>query len=130
VSKTVHCEIDAAGDVIRIFKFAKDARALPAEAVREYPKAYAVEQIRRFVFERSKDMDGVSCCEFCGASLTWESGHMHERHAKGKQIDGVFGEVSRANSCFICSGCHTERPDSAHGDRRWQSAKVNHAQFA
>lgn len=124
-ARLVFVEIDESEAILRILNNTRDAMALPAERVRQYPKAYAVKQIRDFVFNRSKDDDGISCCERCGRSLTEFTGHMHERHPKGERVNGVYGEVSRDNSVFICANCHVIGPDSAHGNRRWHTSILN-----
>lgn len=70
--------------------------------------ADAIEDIRRQVFARS---DGD--CEFCGATITWNTMHQHERISRGEG-----GEVSVANCVALCYQCHIGRKDSEHGDRR------------
>lgn len=114
--KLVLCETDLKGDPIRILRFRKEALQLPVESVIELPKADAVRKIRLAIWERSKDDRGVSHCEWCGAFLTWKTGHMHEQIHRGRG-----GEVSVENSVFICPNCHL---NVAHADRRWQTAKL------
>lgn len=123
--RIVFCEVDESEAVLRIFNNTRDALELPAERVRQYPRAYAVGQIREFVLARCLTDEGYHACERCGCPVTGQTGHMHEHHAKGKRIDGVYGEVSRDNCEFLCGGCHVWRPDSAHGNRRWHSSILN-----
>lgn len=99
------------GKIIRILRTTAEAWRLPAERVQQWPRSEAVKAIREQVFDRSKGE-----CEDCGRRVTKMTGEMHERIPKGKG-----GEVSLANSCFLCYYCHQGRKDSAHGDRRWQS---------
>ncbi len=126
--KLVLVELNESGDAIRIFRNAKAARASDGY-VEEWTKELATRNIRRQVYERSKDEFGTAHCEYCGAYIIWEkgkenSGHMHEAHAKGKRDEnGNYGEVSVENSVFICKACHTG-PNGAHGDRYWQSSKI------
>lgn len=113
----VYVEVDDQGAVLRIIRSTAEAMRLPVESVREIERADAVAEIRRFVYERCGGaLHGE--CEWCAAPVMWSTGHMHERQFKGKG-----GEVSRDNCVFICPGCHIGRPDSAHGDRRWQTAE-------
>lgn len=122
--KMVLVEVNEHGHPIRIFRTVKAAMQLPVECVQEWTKAKAVEAIRRQVYQRSK-VDGYSQCESCSTGLSWETGEMHEKHPKGKRDEnGNYGEVSVENGLWLCRGCHTGRPDSAHGDRRWHTAKV------
>lgn len=116
--KTVLVEINERGDAVRIFRNAKAARLAPLETyIVEWPKALAVQNIRRQVYERNRGEDGLSHCEWCSCALAWETGHMHETIFKSKG-----GEVSLENSIWLCPGCHL---NGAHGDRKWQTAKRN-----
>lgn len=121
-------QVNLNGDPIRIIKTAKLARLLPVEEVAEWPKADAVRSIRWQIYQRSKNEEGQSECEWCGRYLTWESGEMHEVVPRGKRDDnGNAGEVSLANSVFLCHDCH-QNSDRAHGSRRWHSAKLKKEQ--
>lgn len=103
-------EVDPSTELpIRIFKLPNMAFALPPERVREWPKRDAIEAIRRQVFAREKFR-----CRHCDKRLTWDIGEMNEIVPKGKG-----GEVSLDNCELLCHGCHQGRPDSVHGDRRW-----------
>lgn len=116
--KLDYVEIDPKTELpIRILRNRKDALALPAEVVRQMAHSVAVKYIRDQVVARAK-RNGIVKCEFCGAIINEFVGEMHEILPKGKG-----GEVSLANSRFICNDCHTGKPDSEHGDRRWQSQK-------
>lgn len=118
MSKRVLVEIGAGGEPIRIFRTVK--ASLGCEHVREMDKATAVGSIRRQVFARA---DGQ--CEHCGNWITWKSMHMHENQAKGKRDEnGDYGEVSVENCRALCYDCHLGRPDSAHGNRRWHTARI------
>jgi 5-methylcytosine-specific restriction endonuclease McrA len=66
-----------------------------------------VKAIRRAVFERAEYM-----CEYCGALLTWNTGHMHEKIHRGRG-----GKISLENSVALCAKCHIG-PHGEHGARR------------
>jgi 5-methylcytosine-specific restriction endonuclease McrA len=98
---------------IRIFRTQSAAlKHEPYSEVRRWPKGEAVKEIRKQVVARAK-----GDCEYCGARVTPNTGQMHEDIFKGNG-----GEVSVSNGVFLCSGCHTGRADSEHGDRRWQTS--------
>lgn len=124
--KLVLAEINDRGEAVRIFRTVKASFLLPVESVAEFTKALAVGQIRRQVFARAGcTPHQAGNCEWCGSSIFWSSGsynsgEMHEVVPKGRG-----GEVSIANSVAICRNCHTVSPDSAHGNRRWHSSKIN-----
>ena len=123
-SKFVWVQIDDTGTPIRIIKTAKLARALPEGQAIEWDKNDATEKIRWKVYERSKNDVGQSECEWCSRHLTWDTGEMHEKVFKGcRDTEGNRGEVSVANSVFICHSCH-QGPNGAHGARRWQRARI------
>lgn len=79
----------------------------------KWPRAKAVAAIRQAVYQRS---DGE--CERCGRPITWKTMQLHERMPKS-----LGGEVSLSNCWALCHGCHQERPDSEHGNRRWGGLK-------
>jgi hypothetical protein len=108
--------IPETGQIIRIIKLSHEAYRLEPERVQQVAKKVAVEEIRRAVFKRATDDDGIVHCEDCGKRIDWYTGHMHERLAKGKG-----GEVSVENSVAICPYCHLQ---VEHGDRRFQSSKI------
>jgi 5-methylcytosine-specific restriction endonuclease McrA len=112
--------VELAGDqIIRIFRVNSDAYRLSVEhpeRVGYVARKVAVEEIRKAVFKRATDDDGITHCEDCGKRIDWFIGHMHERIAKGKG-----GSVSIENSVALCSRCHLE---VEHGDRRFQSSKI------
>ena len=121
-SKFVHVQIGATGLPIRIFKD-KSWRDLPAEEVATMARADAVGGIRKQVFRRcwnpkTSDFE----CEKCGTMITWTSGEMNEKIPKGS---AARGEVSLENCEALCHRCHQVGPDSAHGNRRWQTAKLS-----
>lgn len=124
-NKTVLAEVGLDGLPIRIFRTVKAAIQLPVEQVAEFPKAFAVGVIRRKVFERAGCTPHQSGnCEECGRTIRWyagdwDSGEMHEVIPRGKG-----GEVSVHNSIALCRNCHTVDATSAHGNRRWHSAKI------
>ena len=122
---SVLVEVDAAGEAIRIFRTAKAAaiaqdRGLHGFRVEEKTRRDAVREIRRKIFARATNYDGITECEDCGAFITWETGEMHEDTPKGKG-----GDVSVENGRALCHGCHTGRPDSRHGERRWHTARTD-----
>lgn len=114
MGKSVFVEIDPdTEEPIRILK-TKQAYDLPSEVVRMMARSVAVGLIRKQVVNRARKKTGIFC-EFCGAVLTESTGEMHEVLSRGNG-----GEVSLDNCRFICNDCHTRKPDSEHGDRRWQ----------
>jgi 5-methylcytosine-specific restriction endonuclease McrA len=105
------CEVDPTSKrVIRIFRHPASAIFLPPERVAEYAKAYAVEDVRRQVFDASN-----SECRNCGRPISWGSMHLHEQIPKSQQ-----GEVSLTNSVALCAPCHLE---GEHGNRAPQFTK-------
>lgn len=117
--RKVWVELDVSVDVnvVRIFKnrvaaarFVESSAQQPNHRVVEILKASAVGSIRRQVFKR----DGFTCVH-CGASVTWLTGHMHEREWKGRG-----GEVSVANCVTLCYSCHLNDPVAGHGKRKPQ----------
>lgn len=88
---------------VRIFrnKSAAYASQLPIGRVRY---GAAVEYIRHAIWDRCKGE-----CEMCASPVIESSGHMHEMKHRGKG-----GEVSLANSVFICPTCHAQQ----HSDRQ------------
>lgn len=117
-NKLVHVEIGLNNLPFRIFR-TKDWRFLPEEKTRILSKAKAVGAIRAQVFDRSESENGEHECERCGRLVQWETFELHETVPKGKH-----GEVSVANCAALCHNCHTGSPDSAHGSRRWKTAKI------
>jgi hypothetical protein len=101
-NKIVWAEKDDQYRAIRIFK-SKKAALNSGVCVSPILYAVAVYQIRRTIWLRSKGE-----CELCAAPITESSGHMHEQQHRGKG-----GEISLANSVFICPICHRR----AHADR-------------
>lgn len=77
----------------------------------EMDKAKATKAIRNILFVRQ---DGI--CIQCGAVLTTQTAHMHEKVSRG---DG--GHISLDNSEILCAECHLGRQ---HGDRNPQFKKV------
>jgi 5-methylcytosine-specific restriction endonuclease McrA len=115
-AEIVRVEVDKFGQVERIFRTTRAAVTFSLEhpqLVRTMPRREAVEAIRYRVFNRSQGN-----CEGCGEVITWETGEMNEKLARGKG-----GEQSYTNCEFLCHGCHQGRPDSQHGDRRWGGRK-------
>jgi 5-methylcytosine-specific restriction endonuclease McrA len=113
-SKLVWVELDLInGLAVRIFRNRKEA--LSAVAIVDFiTKVDATRQIRRAVFIRD-----IFACVKCGKALSWSSGHMHERIAKGKE-----GEVSLDNSELRCYDCHLLDEVSGHGNRRPKFTKT------
>jgi hypothetical protein len=120
MTKLVRVQIGPNGLPIRIFRD-KSWRYLPEDEVQIMDRANAVGAIRAQVFDRSETEDGNNNeCENCGRYITWKSFEMHESLPKGSG-----GEVSVENCEALCHKCHTGSPDSAHGNRRWQTAKLS-----
>ena len=119
-SKIVHVELGEDGRPIRIFR-TKAWLDCPNTILTD--RALAVRLIREQVFDRSIVFDPPeeehNECERCGRTITWDSFEMNEKILKGKR-----GEVSLENCEALCHACHTGDADSAHGNRRWQSAKI------
>ena len=88
---------------IRIFKNLKTAFAAQVELLAERDYEPAVRSIRHQIFIRSNGY-----CELCGVIVSESGGHMHEQKHRGQG-----GEISLANSVFICAACHKR----AHSDR-------------
>ena len=105
MSHFVWVELGANGQPIRIFKNRKQATGF----FREFPRRDAVASIRHQAFLRSE-----GDCEFCASPVTESGGHLHE-----KQHRGQGGEISLANSVFICAKCHRD----AHKARNPQWSK-------
>lgn len=82
------------GRAIRIFR--SYTAAAFGTNVQQMKYGEAVKDIRHQLFLRSKGN-----CEQCGSIVSEDSGHMHERQHRGKG-----GEISLANSIFICPKCH------------------------
>ena len=118
--KRVRALIGPEGRPVRIFRD-KQWLDFPTEQVVEMTKAAAVGSIREQVFERARNpLTGLFECENCGRIITWKNGEMHEILPRGKG-----GEQSLENCEALCHQCHTGSPDSAHGNRRWQTAKLS-----
>ena len=104
---------------VRIFRD-RTWRDFPEGRVIEMTKSEAVGSIREQVFERARNpLTGQFECRNCGRIITWKSGEMNERVPKGSG-----GEVSLENCEALCHDCHQGSPDSRHGNRRWQTAKL------
>lgn len=86
-------------------------------------RSSAVKSIREQVYERSRGLQGPGC-ERCGRRITWESFEMNEKRPRGAGGGKTKGEVSLENCEALCHQCHQGSPDSAHGNRRWQTAKL------
>lgn len=111
---------------IRIFKNRKQALKVELtedglfqdKIVQQMDRKQAVTYIRLQVVGRAV-RDKLIHCEFCGAIVTDQTGHMHEVVSRG---DG--GEISVDNSRFICYSCHLGQ-DGEHGDRKWGGRNEN-----
>ena len=101
--KWVWCEQDEQGYVTRILRDNKEAYRWNAVVFYDWFYDEAVLSIRHRLWLRCKGE-----CELCAVPVTEDSGHMHEQKHRGKG-----GEISLANSVFICSTCHRR----AHADR-------------
>lgn len=107
-------EIDQFGVPIRILRKDLQWIGCPSSRLRMMTKAEAVKSIREQVFKRSGGE-----CERCEKLITWFSMEMHEVIPKGR-----MGEVSLQNCKALCHRCHQGAPDSAHGNRRWHTSKI------
>ena len=112
---TVLVEKNAQGLAIRIFR-GSHASFIPGMIVDTMDYRQAVKEIRHQVFLRAKGE-----CEFCAMLLTETGGHLHEQQHRGKG-----GEISLANSVFICYACHLG-PRGAHQDRRLRFGEERNA---
>src|SRR5258708_3199639 len=109
MSKIVWVELDLSNRPIRIFKSRlATAGGRWCQIIKRDP-APAVAAIRHQIFLRSK-----GACELCGSLVTEKSGHLHEQKTRGKG-----GEISLANSVFICARTH----QLEHKDRAPQWSK-------
>ena len=103
---TVLVEKNAQGLAIRIFRGSHASFILGMivdTIVDTMDYRQAVKEIRHALFVRSKGY-----CELCGDLVLEDSGHMHEQKHRGKG-----GEISLANSVFICAKTHRRE----HADR-------------
>lgn len=115
MSNIVRVELGDFGNIIRIFRKDKRWLQVAEDRLALVPKIDAVREIRMQIFKRS-----CGKCEFdCGNNISWDSMELHEKIPRGKH-----GEISLQNSVALCHNCHTGSPDSAHGDRRWQTSKI------
>lgn len=93
--------------VIRIFKSKSQAMVawqnIRGSGIGIMDRGAAVSSVRHQIWLRCGGE-----CELCASSVNESSGHMHERQHRGKG-----GEISLANSVFICPMCHR----FAHRDR-------------
>jgi hypothetical protein len=120
LSKQVRVEIGPNGLPCRIFR---DHYWKTCEnEVQIMDRGKAVGAIRAQVFDRatgdSPAGGETSECERCGRYIRWDTFEMHETLPKGKG-----GEVALSNCEALCHQCHQGGPDSAHGNRRWQTSK-------
>jgi 5-methylcytosine-specific restriction endonuclease McrA len=118
VSKQVRVQIGPNGLPTRIFGD-KSWRDFPPDDVRIMDRAHAVGAIRAQVWDRSENEEGWHECERCSRLIAWDSFEMNEKIPKGSG-----GEVSLENCEALCHACHQGGPDSAHGNRRWHTAKI------
>ena len=110
MSEMAYVEVDTRTAVPRrIFKSKRVSYASDGGTTIHMRRADAVSSIRHQIFLRSK-----GDCEICTAPLTESSGHMHEQIHRGQG-----GEISLANSVFICAKCHRD----AHKARNPQWSK-------
>jgi hypothetical protein len=117
VSKLVHVLMGENGRAEKIFRD-KSWRDYPEGKTYITTKAEAVKDIREQIFERATNpLTGFTECDRCGRLITWESGEMNERIAKGSAKQG---EVSISNCEALCNPCHREH----HSNRRWQTSKL------
>lgn len=99
---------DSPDTIVRIFK-SKSAASRAGIKIERVIYTYAVRDIRYQLWLRCKGE-----CELCASPVTEQNGHMHEQKHRGKG-----GEISLANSVFICPTCHGR----AHKDRNTRFSK-------
>lgn len=87
---------------IQIFK-SKRAAFDSGFTIQNVRYMFAVKSIRHQIWRRSRGY-----CELCGDFVLESSGQMHEQIHRGQG-----GDISLANSIFICPTCHRR----AHADR-------------
>jgi len=123
-SKLAHVELGPAGNIIRIFRDKSWLTCL--NPVRITDRSEAVGEIRRQVFKRCYNPETQNYeCQRCGRFISGTSGEMNEKRPKGAGGGKTGGEVSLDNCEALCRPCHQGTPDSAHGNRRWQTAKLS-----
>jgi hypothetical protein len=88
-------EKNSQGLAIRIFR-SSHAAFVPGMIVDTMEYTQAVRDIRHQLFVRSSGY-----CELCGDIVLESSGHMHEQVHRGRG-----GEISLANSVFVCAKTH------------------------
>lgn len=100
--KLVYVELNDKGRVSQIFRKYPTNLRLPSpteishKRLTQVSRTKAVTEVRHQIFVRSG-----GGCEYCGAAVTEQTGHMHE-----KVFRSHGGEISLANSVFICYTCH------------------------
>jgi 5-methylcytosine-specific restriction endonuclease McrA len=109
MSKLVWVETTAVGVPVRIFKSRMHAAGYHVAKVLQWDYSDAVKIIRHQLWLRC-----AGECELCASPVNETSGHMHETRHRGKG-----GEISLANSVFICPTCHRR----AHADRNPRFSK-------
>jgi 5-methylcytosine-specific restriction endonuclease McrA len=101
-TKLVYVELNEKGRVSRIFRKYPEKLRIPdptefvRQQITQMSKTKAVAEVRHQIFIRSK-----GACEYCAGVITEQSGHMHE-----KVFRSHCGEISLANSVFVCYPCH------------------------
>lgn len=121
MGKLVRVEIGSNGLPCRIFR---DKSWKTCNSVQIMDRGKAVGAIRTQVWDRSETPDGWHECERCGRLIGWDTFEMNEKRPKGAGGGKTGGEVSLQNSEALCHQCHQGNPDSAHGNRRWQTSKI------
>lgn len=109
MNNMVWVELNDVNATVRIFRNHRAANAFGQEWIAEQNRSEAVAEIRRALWLRCHGE-----CELCASVVTEQSGHMHEQIHRGKG-----GEISLANSVFICTTCHK----AAHADRNPKFSK-------
>jgi 5-methylcytosine-specific restriction endonuclease McrA len=99
----VYVEIGEDKLPIRLIKNHAEVWRLPPDKVAHWPKGDAVRAIRQKAVDRAKGE-----CEFCGCRVVWQRGDLHEVVFRSQG-----GEVSVANSVYICAKCHRNE----HGEK-------------
>jgi hypothetical protein len=109
----VYVEVNAQTELpIRILRTTKEAYELDPKVLRQMAKSVAVKYIRDQIVDRAR-RGNLILCEFCGQVINEFVGELHEQLPRGQG-----GEISLANSVFLCHECHTGKTGE-HGDRYW-----------
>jgi 5-methylcytosine-specific restriction endonuclease McrA len=95
--KLVYVELNNKGRVSRIFRgYPTPVSSALVREIAQMSRTKAVAEVRRQIVLRAN-----GACEYCGAAVSEQTGHMHEKIYRSHG-----GEISLANSVFVCYPCH------------------------